>query len=557
MAVADGKINVYKAVGAIGDHQQDVDLPSAFVGIGHTRWATHGSISRPNAHPHASTDNSFVLAQNGIVENYEALKKDLQKKGYEFTTDTDTEVIVKLVEDEFKNKKDLVQAMRTAFQKLEGRNTVLVLTQGKEIIAARNGSPLVIGLSPETGETYFSSDTLSFSKNAKKIVVVDNGQLVYSNDGKINLMDITTGKNVDYQPEDITDISDDINKEGFAHFMLKEIHESSLVVKQLVSQDLDEDKKLAAAIKKAGNVYTIGSGTAGIAASQMAFYLRENARINAISLVGADSMEYFDIFKKGDLIIAPSQSGETADVLEVLEMAKKKGVLIASFVNMPGSTMTRISDFKFMAQAGPEICVMSTKVFISQLAWGYLISKIVAGQGDAAVANLHELSEQLSIYLNDPKRVKQIQAVAKEIAKPKDIFLLGKYQNFNIAREGMVKLIEGSYKHAHAIPAGDLKHYAITLMEPGVPVIVVVSQDVAKVDMLNSISQIKARGAKVIAVTAQNHQNFDHLLEVPDLGETAAIMNIIPLQLLAYYLTVQLGHNVDRPRNIAKSVTVK
>jgi len=557
VAVADGKINVYKAVGAIGDHQQDVDLPSAFVGIGHTRWATHGSISRPNAHPHASTDNSFVLAQNGIVENYEALKKDLQKKGYEFTTDTDTEVIVKLVEDEFKNKKDLVQAMRTAFQKLEGRNTVLVLTQGKEIIAARNGSPLVIGLSPETGETYFSSDTLSFSKNAKKIVVVDNGQLVYSNDGKINLMDITTGKNVDYQPEDITDISDDINKEGFAHFMLKEIHESSLVVKQLVSQDLDEDKKLAAAIKKAGNVYTIGSGTAGIAASQMAFYLRENARINAISLVGADSMEYFDIFKKGDLIIAPSQSGETADVLEVLEMAKKKGVLIASFVNMPGSTMTRISDFKFMAQAGPEICVMSTKVFISQLAWGYLISKIVAGQGDAAVANLHELSEQLSIYLNDPKRVKQIQAVAKEIAKPKDIFLLGKYQNFNIAREGMVKLIEGSYKHAHAIPAGDLKHYAITLMEPGVPVIVVVSQDVAKVDMLNSISQIKARGAKVIAVTAQNHQNFDHLLEVPDLGETAAIMNIIPLQLLAYYLTVQLGHNVDRPRNIAKSVTVK
>lgn len=557
VAVADGKINVYKAVGAIGDHQTELELPNSFVGIGHTRWATHGSISHPNAHPHAATDNSFVLAQNGIVENYESLKKDLQKKGYKFATDTDTEVIVKQVEAEFKQAKDLVKAVRAAFLKLEGRNTILVLTQEKEIIAARNGSPLIIGLNPETGETFFSSDTLSFSKNAKKIVVVDNGQMVYSQNGKIKLLDIKSGKNIAYKPEDISVVSDDINKEGYAHFMLKEIHESPLVIKQLISQDLGEYQKLTAAIKKAGTVYTIGSGTAGIAASQMAFYLRENAKINAISLVGADSMEYFDLFQKDDLLIAPSQSGETADVLEVLEAAKKKGVQIASLVNMPGSTMTRISDFKFMAQAGPEICVMSTKVFISQLAWGYLISKISAGSGEAAVKNLHDLSEQLSTYLGDPKTIKEIQKIAKLLTKPSDIFLLGKYQNFNIAREGMVKLIEGSYKHAHAIPAGDLKHYAITLMEPGVPVIVVVSQDVAKVDMLNSISQIKARSAAVIAVATENHGNFDHLLKVPDTGETAAIMNIIPLQLLAYYLTVNLGHNVDRPRNIAKSVTVK
>jgi glucosamine--fructose-6-phosphate aminotransferase (isomerizing) len=557
IAVADGKIDVYKTVGAIGDHKADIDLPNAFVGIGHTRWATHGGITENNAHPHKSSDNTFVIAQNGIVENYIALKELLEGKGAKFTTETDTEVIVRLIEEEFKKSKDLIKSVRSAFLQLEGRNTILVLTQDKEIIAARNGSPLVIGLSPETGETFFSSDTLSFSKNAKKIIVVDNGQLVYSRENKINLMDIKSGKDISYKPENISVLSDDINKEGYAHFMLKEIHESPLVIKQLISQDLSDYKKLSEAIKKAGTVYTVGSGSAGIAASQIAFYLRENAGINAISLVGADSMEYFNLFKKDDLIIAPSQSGETADVLEVLEVAKKKGVQIASLVNMPGSTMTRISDFKFMAQAGPEICVMSTKVFVSQLTWGYLLSKIVAGSGDNAVKNLHTLSEQLSVYLNDPKTAKGIQKVAKSLIKPKDIFLLGKYQNFNIAREGMVKLIEGSYKHAHAIPAGDLKHYAITLMEPGVPVITIVSEDVAKTDILSAISQVKARGATVIGISSQNHDNFDHILKVPYTEDTAAITNIIPLQLLAYYLTVDLGHNVDRPRNIAKSVTVK
>ena len=450
-----------------------------------------------------------------------------------------------------------MKSVRSAFLKLEGRNTILVLTHAKEIIAARNGSPLVIGLNPKTNETYFSSDTLSFSKNASKFIVVDNGQMVTSSKGKIEISEIESGKKVNYVHEDISMLSDEINKEGYPHFMLKEIHESPLVIKQLISQDLAEYQSLVTSIKKAGTVYTIGSGTAGIAASQIAFYLRENAKINAISLVGADSMEYFKLFSKKDVIIAPSQSGETADVLEVLEIAKEKGVQIASFVNMPGSTMTRISDYKFMAQAGPEICVMSTKVFVSQLAWGYLLSKIVAGKGDDAIENLHTLSEQLSTYLNNPKTVKEIQKVAKSLIKPKDIFLLGKFQNFNIAKEGMVKLIEGSYKHAHAIPAGDLKHYAITLMEPGVPVITIVSEDVAKVDILSAISQVKARGATVIGISTQNHQNFDHLLKVPDTGETAAITNIIPLQLLAYYLTVKLGHNVDRPRNIAKSVTVK
>lgn len=257
------------------------------------------------------------------------------------------------------------------------------------------------------------------------------------------------------------------------------------------------------------------------------------------------------------MIIAPSQSGETADVLEVLEVAKKKGVKIASFVNMSGSTMTRMSDIKFMTQSGPEVCVMSTKVFVSQIAWGYLIAKIAQGKLKEGVRNLNDLAYQMDKYLKDRKNHKAIKLIGKKLIKAKNIFLLGKYQNLNIIKEGMVKIIEGTYKHAHAIPAGDLKHYAITLIEKGVPVISAVSCDVAERDILNAVNEVKARGATIIGISPKPHQSFDFHLQVPDTKETSAIMNIIPLQLLSYYMTVELGHNVDKPRNIAKSVTVK
>jgi len=325
----------------------------------------------------------------------------------------------------------------------------------------------------------------------------------------------------------------------------------------VISQDFSLYEDFVSQLKKAKDVYTIGSGTAGIAASQIAFYLRVFGKIKAESVIGADIYEYYDLLGKGDLMIVPSQSGETADVLEVLEVAKKKGLKIASYVNMPGSTMSRLSDYPFASHAGPEICVMSTKVFTSQIAWGYLLSKIVQGKAPEGQQNLKVLSEEMDKYLNTGTNLEAIKSLAKMLAKSKDIFLLGKYQNFNIVKEGMVKIIEGSYIHAHGIPAGDLKHYAITLMEKGVPVIVVISKDIAKDDVLNAVNQVKARGATVIGISPTPSAGFDYHIPVPDTGETSAIMNIIPLQLFAYYLAVELGHNVDKPRNIAKSVTVK
>lgn len=553
--VSDNKIYLKKQVGKISDLKKIQQFPQAYMGIAHTRWATHGGVTTINAHPHFATDHSFVLAQNGIVENYETLKQSLKKKGYQFISETDTEVIVRLIEDERKKANNLINAIRSAFQKLKGRNTIILLTANGTIIACRNGSPLVVGFNANTKEIFVSSDVLSFAPYAQKMLVVDNGEMIIINQ-ELTLADINTGKKKTVRTEPITLQNKAVNKEGFDHFMIKEIYESPNTLTTIINNN-HQYQSFAKAIKKASTVYTIGSGTAGAAGAQMAFYLRKYAGVNAISLIGADAQEYVRLFTKNDMIIAPSQSGETADVLEILELAKLKGVKIASFVNMPGSMMTRMSDFKFMAGAGPEICVMSTKIFVSQIAWGYLSAKIASGQTLAGVSQLKHLQKNMSLYLKDQKNHQAIKKIAKLLIQSSDIFILAKGQNFQIAKEGMVKIIEGAYKHAHAIPAGDLKHYAITLIEKQTPVIVVSSNDEVKTDILNAAYEVKARGANVISVAPFTDTVFDHSLITPDAHEVSAIMNIIPLQLIAYYMAVYLGNDVDKPRNIAKSVTVK
>ena len=533
-------------------------MPPSHIGIGHTRWATHGGVTQLNAHPHFSTDKTFVVAQNGIVENYQQLKAQLKKQHYNFESETDTEVIVRLIEHEFKKSRSLLDGIRRAFQQLKGRNTIIILTQTGDIYACRNGSPLVIGYNTKTQDTFISSDTLSFAPFVDKIQVIDNQQLVILEHQKtIRIINVANGQKQMVRFTNITIKSDKIDKEGYDHFMIKEIMETPYVIKQVLLQDEKMLVKLAQAIKSAKHVYTIGSGTAGYAASQIAFYLRVYGQINAISLVGAEAASYYPLFQKDDLIIVASQSGETADVIEVLEHAKPKGVKIASIVNMPGSMISRLSDFSFMCNAGPEICVMSTKIFSSQIAWGYLVAKAVQNKLKQGQNNLKSLELQLETYLHNQKTLLNIKQLAKRLANKRDLFLLGKYQNLAITYEGMVKITEGSYIHAHAIPAGDLKHYAITLMEKGVFVIAVVSNDEVKNDLDTAINEVRLRGAQVIAIAHSNQENYDYYLETPDTDETDAIGNIIPLQLLAYYLAIELGNNVDKPRHIAKSVTVK
>jgi glucosamine--fructose-6-phosphate aminotransferase (isomerizing) len=554
---ANGRLKTAKQTGIITLNQQIKNLPKSAVGIGHTRWATHGGVTKTNAHPHYSTDKSFALAHNGIVENYQQLQKQLIKKNFKFITQTDTEVIARLIEDQRKRSSDLVTAVRKAFLKLKGRNTIILLTKTGEIIAVRNGSPLVVGLADKTGEIYLSSDTLSFAPLVQKMIVVDNGQLVRYHQKNMEMFDVKKGKKISYEAEKINLKGGKINKEGFDHYMIKEIHDSPYVISQVINQEEKGYRELVKAIKKANKVYTIGSGTAGLAADQIAYYLRIHGKIATTSLIGAEAQSYNHLFSRDDLIIAPSQSGETADVLEILEIAKQKGTKIASYVNMVGSAMTRMSDYPFMAQAGPEICVMSTKIFTSQIAWGYLVAKTLARKFKQGKGELEKTSQAIQRYLDNKNNHTALKRLAQKLVKAKDIFLIGKSQNLSIVMEGMIKIIEGSYKHAHAITAGNLKHYAITIMEKGVPVIAVVSNDAVKSDVINAINEIKTRKATVIGIAPEEHDSFDYYLKVPDMGETSAILNIIPLQLLSYYMSVKLGNSVDKPRNIAKSVTVK
>lgn len=553
--IRDKEILVDKHVGIVDTAA--LKLPTSSIAIGHTRWATNGAVTDVNAHPHYASDKSFILAHNGIAENFAECKNQLIKKGYKFISETDTEVIVRQIEEERKRSKTLAEAVREGFKKFTGRNTIIVLSVDGQIIAARNGSPLVIGVADKFAEIYLSSDTLSFAPHVSHVIVLDNGQMVTVFNKQILVSDIQTGRKVNYALEKNIIINSDVNKSGYDHFMIKEIYEESFVINR-VNEQIDEIYlKFAKAIREANHVYCIGSGTAGAAAAQIAYYLRVFGKIPAVSLIGAEAREYFDLIGKDDLLIAPSQSGETADVLEVFEAVKKRGAKIASFVNMPGSMMTRYSDYKFMANAGPEICVMSTKIFVSQLAWGYLVAKTMEGKLVDGKRNLSDLSKSVSSFLHNKQKISHIKILAKMLANKPHIFLLGKGQNLQIIKEGMVKMIEGSYVHAHAMPAGDLKHFAITLMEPGVPVIFVLSNDFVKTDVLNALHEVKVRGSQIIAVASQREESFDEYVEVPDLGEVSAIMNIVPLQLLAYYMAVALDHNVDKPRNIAKSVTVK
>ena len=550
----EGKISTVKQTGIL-DNVENSEKPPGSIGIGHTRWATHGAVTQVNAHPHAASNGSFVLAQNGIVENFTDLKKTLLEKNYVFFSQTDTEVIVRLIEESQKNN-TLVEAVREVYNIITGRNTIILLSSDGTIIAARNGSPLVIGKNENSGEIYLSSDMLSFAPYVTTAQTIENGEMVVCGNSQIKILDIKTGAPKTLQLTPVTIKEGDRDKHQYEHHMIKEIPDTPEALLSVLKQPefLDE---FISKLKSSKRVFTIGSGTAGIAAAQIAFYLRLYAGIDATSLIGADAKDYIPLINETDIVIAPSQSGETADVLEVLEILKKKKVPIATYVNMPGSMMSRMADFPFMANAGPEICVMSTKIFTSQIAWGYYISKIAAGKKEEGITNISALSTSISDYLNNKQNHDAIIALSDKLSLTKDILLLGAFENLQIVREGMVKLIEGTYKHAHAIPAGDLKHYAITLIEKGTHVVIAFSRDVAFDDVMNSASQVKARGAHVTGIGPIENDRFDTLIKTPDSGETSAIMNIIPFQLLSYYLAKKLGNNIDKPRNIAKSVTVK
>ena len=558
VAVVDPEgIEVVKKVGAIGDLKELEKLPHSNIGIGHTRWATHGGVTNVNAHPHFSTDKSFVVAQNGIVENFQKLKEDLLKKGYKFSSQTDTEVIVRLIEEKLKKTKDLFKAVRLAFLDLEGRNTIIVLpTTGSTIYAVRNGSPLVVGVGEK--EVFIASDTLSFANFTNRVIYINNYEMVAYNEGKLKMFEVESGTEIKVKEHKIEQEDMSIAKEGYDHFMIKEIIEQKHTIREAAQYTEAEYEPLIKAIKKARHVYTVGAGTAGFAAGQIAYFLRKISGINVIELKSYDIDSYRGLFEPNDVIIGISQSGETADTIEALEIAKANGVKVASLVNMLGSTITRISDFPYYSRSGPEICVASTKAFTSQISWGFVLAMAIADKYNQARKEIMEISDKLQNYFSK-KLLSQMQSIAKKMAKKEHFFVLGKGQNYYLALEGALKVKEITYKHFEGFSAGELKHGVIALIDKGTPVFVIVSEDEYKNDMLSAAAQVKARGAYVVGIGKSSNELFNDFIKTADISSNGidSIPNVIPFQLLSYFLGVHLGNSPDKPRNLAKSVTVK
>lgn len=527
-------------------------LPAATSVVGHTRWATHGGVSLVNCHPLLAADGEFALVHNGIVENYETLKAGLVDTGRCFNSETDTEVIAGRLEMHLAALGDRRAAMLAAFAEFEGRNTFLVLFKDGEIYGIRQGSPLVLG---NAGNTLFlASDVLSFAPWTTTCFALPDACLVRMDKGLCEVFDQRGSPvTVEWKTYDVE--RSDTRLDGYRHYMLKEIMEQwRTVAAQAVVTDADFDE-LVRAMAAANLILVTGAGGAYYAARQIAWQLRRVAGVRALDVQAYefDSLRCF--VGPGDLLIAVSQSGETADTLEAVAAAARWGMVIASLVNMPLSSLAALSRHTFSNRSGAEICVLSTKSATAQITFGYLLAHAAAGRMKAARAGIDLLCGSLSRYLVDA-RLEIARDIAGRLEGTEHLFVLGKDGFYGSALMAALNIKEASYIHAEAFTAGELKHGVLALIEAGTPVILFVAE--SDPYLLNVAAEVKARGAYLIGVASEDSALFDAFMQLPDVpASLQAIASIIPCQLLAYFLALQRDRNPDKPRNLAKSVTVK
>ncbi len=555
IASLNKNIQIVKDVGKIGSIQlEELGLEPSAVAIGHTRWATHGGVNQKNAHPHFSQNENFALVQNGIVENFQELRGELKARGYHFISQTDTEVIVRLIEEESKDGVDLIAAARNAFRKLKGRNAiVLIEKESKRIIAARNGSPLMLGLGEK--EFILASDPSPLLKYTKQIIFLDDNEMVVINDG-YDLLDIATGQKKRKEVQTLNWNVEQARKGEYPHFMLKEILEQKHTIKQSLVQDPELIQNLAREINHAFGVYAVGCGTAGKVCLAGTYAFSKLAKKHINFAFGSEFPSFHDFIVSRSLLIAVSQSGETADTLEAIKVVRDRNGKVISLVNVMGSTIMRQSESSLLLNSGPEIAVASTKATTSQLALMILLAYACAGRYEEGLQHLTSVAEKLEGWL-DGEFNSRIKQLAENLKSAADMYIIGRGINYAMALEAAIKIQEVSYIHAEGFAGGELKHGPIALITQGTPCIALVANDETRDDVLSNAMEIKARGGYILGVAPENNEVFDYWIPVPDAGLASPIVNIIPLQLLAYYLAVARGIDPDKPRNLAKSVTVK
>lgn len=559
-AIDAGKLVKHKQVGKIGGFELKKDLPN-FKGeicIGHTRWATHGGVTEANSHPHFSCDKKIAVVHNGIVENYQELRESLEKKGHKFVSQTDTEVIAHQIEQELKKTKDKAEAVRLTLKKLEGSYALgIVFEDEKMMIGARKGSPLVLGIGKD--EFILGSDVPAFLKYTNRVVFLDELEMVVldptSKDG-YKIINVDSGKNIKAKVVTIKWDAGEAEKGGHPHFMIKEMLEQPQVVEKTIGTEKGELEKAAAMIQRAKKVYVVACGTA-LHAGMYGSYLL--AKVNKIMVqpISAGELHHFaPLFKKGELVICVSQSGETADVLEAVKSAHAAGAKVLALVNVMGSSLMRAADFSLLTKAGPEICVLSTKAYVSQMAMFVMISGALEGKIAAAKKALQAVKADIENILSK-KSLESIKKISKKLSKVDNIYALGRGINYPNALESCLKIKEVSYIHAEGFAGGDLKHGPIALIEKGVPVIVFATNDESEAEIVSNAMEVKARGAEVIGISYRNNQVFDEFFPTGKNGFYSPLSSIVYPQLMAYFIALEKKFDPDKPRNLAKSVTVK
>ncbi|HHZ66257.1 MAG TPA: glutamine--fructose-6-phosphate transaminase (isomerizing) [Flavobacteriales bacterium] len=579
VALLNSSLNLYKKKGKVADLQDFVkgkDLRGN-IGIGHTRWATHGEPNDENAHPHYSSSKKHVIIHNGIIENYVTLKKELGKRGYEFQSDTDTEVLVHLIEDiQAKEEVDLVEAVRIALNGVIGAYAIVILSKDNpdQLIAAKRGSPLVIGVGNK--EFFVASDATPIVEHTKNVVYLNDNEIAIINRNENLKIKTIENKFMTPYMEELELNLETLEKGGYDHFMLKEIYEQPQSIKDSMRGRLnletgivglggivDYEKKLA----NAERIIMIACGTSWHAGLVGEYLFEELARI-PVEVEYASEFRYRDpVINKNDVVIAISQSGETADTLAAIELAKSKGATILGICNVVGSSIARATDAGSYTHAGPEVGVASTKAFTAQITLLALMALSVAqSKGNLKKSYFQQLMNELESIpakvekaLEADEQIKYIAGVYKDV---QNMLYLGRGYNFPVALEGALKLKEISYIHAEGYPAAEMKHGPIALIDEEMPVIFIATSKGPYPKVVSNIQEVKARKGKIIAIVTEGDTTVkelaDYTIEIPETMEPfVPLLSVVPLQLLSYHIAVMRGCNVDQPRNLAKSVTVE
>ncbi len=570
--MSDGEIIVEKKEGRIQNLADSLKgkVFSSEIGIGHTRWATHGVPSDRNSHPHYSMDKSVAVVHNGIIENYQVLKKELEEKGYVFSSETDTEVISQLIQDMYNG--DILDTVIKVQKRLEGSYAIGVLHKNHpdELVCAREHSPLVIGIGEK--ENFIASDVSALLKYTKDVYYLEDGDTAVLKSGEIKIFDKNENlvqrekKYIEWNLEQAT-------KCGYPHFMLKEIFEQPQAVKETFNKRVHNGKADFSDvlnykdIEKINKIYIIACGTAYHAGLQGQFALQKIAKLDSAADI-ASEFRYSDPFiDDKTMVIFVSQSGETSDTLAALKEAKSKGALTIAITNVVGSTISREADKVIYTMAGPEIAVASTKAYTTQVAIFYLLALYIAELRGVIseekykeyISEIKDMPEKIQKILDDCEKIKPVAEYFKNRING---FYIGRGLDYKVAVEGSLKIKEVSYIHTEAFASGELKHGTIALIEEGTPVIVIATQRNLIDKSVSNIKEVKARGAYIITIGFKNEENLknvsDIFIGIPECNDLfAGFLSIIPLQLLAYYTSEAKGIDVDKPRNLAKSVTVE